>query len=47
MKSEEKKASSGNAPRRGAISGSAPRPPEEDGPKCPAAIKKNVSRSIY
>ena len=33
MKSEEKKASSGNAPSR-----SAPRPPEEDGQKCPAAI---------
>ena len=32
-----KKAPSGNAPNRSAPSGSAPRPPEEDGPKCPAA----------
>ena len=38
MKSEEKKASSGNAPSRSAPSGSAPRPPQEDGRKCPAAI---------
>ena len=37
MKSEEKQASSGNAPSRSAPSGSAPRPPEEDGRKCPAA----------
>ena len=37
VKSEEKKASSGNAPSRSAPSGSAPRPPEEDGRKCPAA----------
>ena len=37
MKSEEKKASSGNAPSRSAPSGNAPRPPEEDGRKCAAA----------
>ena len=30
-------APSGSAPSGSAPSGSAPRPPEEDGPKCPAA----------
>ena len=35
--SEEKQASNGNAPSRSAPSGSAPRPPEEDGRKRPAA----------
>ena len=37
LKSEEKKAPSGNAPSRSAPNDSAPRSPEEDGPKCPAA----------
>ena len=34
--SEEEQASNGNAPSRSAPSGSAPRPPDEDGRKCPA-----------
>ena len=37
IKSKEKQASNGNAPSRSAPSGSAPRPLEEDGRKCPAA----------